>query len=322
MNANSQVRSTDLLRSHPLVGYALGLVATGAATAAVAMLEAHAGLREPGMVYLPAVLVTAVAAGLGPSLLASIASFAAYDWFFTVPYRRLTMDDPQDIVSVFVFLLVAVLTSHLMSRVRQEGAAALEREARTSALYAFTRELAAAVRLDDLLAIVVRHVGERFGADAVVLMPADGGLVARAAFPPGADVPDHELDAASVAWSQGRSAPLAILSAAGGRWIHVSLGTIRGEVAILAMKLRGEPRLPADDERLLDAFTQQAGVAIERCLADPAHAAPSPEAVTSATTMARLRALEQRIDRMHQDLTGMKGLAHEIVEASRRSSAA
>lgn len=295
---------------------ALALVGVGAAVAA--LLEAHAGLREPAMIFLTSVLVTAVLAGLGPSLLAAATSVLAYDFFFTEPFHTFKVDDPQDIVSIVVFLVVAVLASNLTARIRDQADAAIDREARTAALYAFTRELAAAVRVDDLLAIVVRHVGERFRGDAILLLPEGATLKARAAYPPGASVPDGELEAASFAWAEGRSAPSAILTAAGGSWVHISLGTIRGEIAILSLHVRGAAAFVAGDERLLDAFTQLAGVALERCLAVAGVAADPADGAEGPGMVARAQALEQRIERMSQELLGMKAAAHDLLEASRR----
>jgi K+-sensing histidine kinase KdpD len=60
-----------------------------------------------------------------------------------------------------------VLTSHLTSRVRDQADAARRRERRTAALYAFAREIAAAAAVEDLLRVVVEHIGRQFRAQAV-----------------------------------------------------------------------------------------------------------------------------------------------------------
>src|SRR5262249_57556769 len=125
-----------------------GLVAKG--------LQIGFGLPDPALVFLAGVLSTAVLAGLGPSIVASVASLLVYDFFFVAPVYTFTVTKPQDVLSLFVFLVVAVLTSNLMARIRDQAEAARRREARTDALYAFSRLIAGTVGLDDLLAAAAR----------------------------------------------------------------------------------------------------------------------------------------------------------------------
>ncbi len=131
-----------------------GLVAKG--------LEQTVGLDDPALVFLAGVLLVAVVAGLGPSVVASFVSLLIYDFFFVDPRFTLTVTKPQDVLSLLVFLLVAILTSQLTARARAQAALARHRETHTAAQYAFARRIAAAVGLDDLLPIVVRHLAALF----------------------------------------------------------------------------------------------------------------------------------------------------------------
>jgi two-component system sensor histidine kinase KdpD len=269
-----------------VVRFLLAVANVSLAATAAAIIEHQTGLREPALILLLGVLATAVLAGLGPSLAAVVLSVLAYDFFFTVPVHTFTIHDPKDVVSVVVFLIVAVLTSHLMTLVRDLASEASARETRTAALYRFTREAAAAVRPGELLAIVARHFGERFEADAIVMLAEGGKLTPCAAWPPGATVPPAEIEGASFAWAEGRSGTAAMRTAAGSRWAHLSLGTIRGEVAVVSLGLHRIVDLSPEDERLMDAFAQQAGVAIERVrlvdVLDKARVAAETERLRSA----------------------------------------
>ncbi len=73
------------------------------------------------MVFLTGVLLTAVVAGLGPSILAAILSLLVYDFFFVDPLYTFTVTKPQDVLSLIVFLIVAVLTSQLTARARDQA---------------------------------------------------------------------------------------------------------------------------------------------------------------------------------------------------------
>src|SRR5439155_8177439 len=121
-------------------------------------LQVFVALPDPAMVFLTGVLFTAVLCGLGPSIVAAVASVLVYNFFFVDPIYTFRVTKPQDLISLVVFLMVAVLTSNLMARIRDQADTARRREARTKALYEFSRQLAAAVGIDDLLPAVVRHV--------------------------------------------------------------------------------------------------------------------------------------------------------------------
>ena len=96
-----------------LGSYALAGGLVGAAGFVAAGLMALLPLADPGMVFLAAVLLTAVLAGLGPSILAAVLGLLVYDFLFVDPRFTLTVAKPQDILSMFMFLVVAVLTSEL-----------------------------------------------------------------------------------------------------------------------------------------------------------------------------------------------------------------
>ena len=72
-------------------------------------------------------------------------------------------------------LIVGLVTSGLAARIRMQAEAARQREQRTAALYAMSRELASTRGLDELLTIAVRHISEVFRSQIVVLLPGAGG---------------------------------------------------------------------------------------------------------------------------------------------------
>src|SRR6266513_2934812 len=188
-------RPTARLGSYALAG---GLVGTAGLVAAGLM--ALLPLADPGMVFLAAVLLTAVLAGLGPSILAAVLGLLVYDFLFVDPRFTLTVAKPQDILSMFMFLVVAVLTSELTARVRDQAEAARRREERTAALYAFAREIAGSADLDDLVRVILDHVARLFGTAAALPLPDAGRLVLRAIRPPGTALADTERATATWVW--------------------------------------------------------------------------------------------------------------------------
>ena len=237
------IESEARARRRHVKEYVTALVFVLAAGAIAKALQFLFALPDPAMVFLAGVLLTAVLCGLGPSVLAALASTVVYDVFFVEPLYTFSVGKPQDVLSLLVFLVVAVLTSNLMTRVRDQAEAARRREAHTAALYEFSRHLAAARGIDELLAAIVRHVGEELGTTAVISMPDGGRPTVRAAHPAGTPRPEP----------------------ASG-WIHVPLGTPRGALGVLSVD---RPEAAAPERReLLEAFAREAALAIERTRVD------------------------------------------------------
>jgi len=112
------------------------------ATAVVAILRAVADVPNASIVYLAAVMATAIAAGAPGAVVATVASILLYDWFFTVPYYTLTISQPSEWLNAVLLLGVGLIVGQLaaLQRTRAEDARAREREAR--ALFRVGRELA------------------------------------------------------------------------------------------------------------------------------------------------------------------------------------
>ena len=248
-------------------GYLLALATTAAAGIIAEGLELAVGLDDPAMVFLAGVLFVAVLAGLGPSITASFLSLVVYDFFFVDPPFTLTVTKPRDVLSLLVFLLVAILTSQLTARARAQAALARHREQHTAALYAFARQIAGAVGLDDLLPTVVRQLGALFESQAVVLTQDTGRLGVRATEPPDLTVGDTELAAAAWVWDHDEAAGRGTQTLPSGEWTYIPVKSARGMVGVLG--LRPPPSgLSLDQRQLLDAFADQVAIAIERTRID------------------------------------------------------
>jgi two-component system, OmpR family, sensor histidine kinase KdpD len=257
----------------PISRHALGLLFAVAAVATAGLV--NAGLMavlpfsDPGMFFLVAVLLTAVYAGLWSSIAASVLSVLAYDFFFVEPLYTFTIARTQHAVEMAVFLLVAILSSELTGRAREQAAASRRREARTAALYDFVREVAGTADADTLLRGIAEHVAHAFSAQVVLLLPEGDHLRARAADPPGAALAAAERATAQWAFSHREPAGQGTDTLPGSDWLHVPLVTVRGCVGVLALHGdRPDAFLPLDQRNLLEALAGQAAVAIERTRID------------------------------------------------------
>ena len=166
-------------------------------------------------------------------------------------------------------LLTSLVISHLTSSLRREADLAQRRERRTGVMYAMARDLAAALSVEQIVAIGSRHVSDVFGARAAILLPDADGRVRRAE---GGDDPQTALDAKRLdldvgQWAYDRQQRAgrgsAALPAAAAHYVPLT-GPMRtrGVLAVLARDER-EFQSPAQ-QQLLDAFAAQIALALER----------------------------------------------------------
>jgi two-component system, OmpR family, sensor histidine kinase KdpD len=264
------------------------------------------------LLYVTAVLVTAVAFGLIPSLLAALISVLALDFFFLQPLYSLSVARPEDVISLLFFSIVAVVTSGLASRLREQMLLARSRAKTTADLYAFSRKLAGIVTLDDLLATTADQVGSMLGASVVMLIAEGEQLTPRARHPPDARIDESEIEAVRSAWENKRPVGREPLAVPASSWLFIPLSTARGAVGVLAATRSpsGSPITP-DDQRLLNALAELAGVAIERQFLaeeiDQARLVSESEQLRSALLTSIAHDLKTPVTAVLGALSGLRG---------------
>jgi len=73
------------------------------------------------LIYLLIVVVVASRSGFRPALLASILAFLAWNYFLIPPYHTFMVNDPKDIISLFVFLLVGIIIGLQTAKLKELG---------------------------------------------------------------------------------------------------------------------------------------------------------------------------------------------------------
>ena len=130
---------------------AMSLTLVGAATLGLLLIGRFFPANLATIVYLIPVMVAASRWGTWPAIVAAIASAAAADFFFFPPYYSFRLDDTQAAIDLSLFLLVALVSGDLASRLRRETQALRRREDELQYLYGFSRRLAACHTVTDLV---------------------------------------------------------------------------------------------------------------------------------------------------------------------------
>ncbi|WP_406620457.1 DUF4118 domain-containing protein [Pengzhenrongella sicca] len=213
---------------------ALGWVAALAAPAALtAVLQGvDAGLTTDVLLFLALTVAVSLVAGLWPSILTAVLGFAAVNYFFTHPKGQFTIADPENLVALIVFVLVAIAVASVVDLAARRTAQAFRARAEASAMAAVSRSVLTG---EDTTQAVVSRLRETFALAAVSLLERDAGR-----------------------------GPWRVL-ATDGPEPAVEPGDAQTVVTIdesRVLALRGRV-LPASDRRVLEAFAVQASVVLE-----------------------------------------------------------
>jgi two-component system sensor histidine kinase KdpD len=222
-------------------------------------------VQSISLVFLMAVLASAIAYGLWPSLFACLASVLAYNFFFLPPLYTFTIADPENVVALFFFAVVAVIASNLAARMRAQAVAARQRAKTTEDLYLFSRKLAGVVTLDELLWAAAYQIALMLKVRVVLLLPEGESIVVRAGYPPEDLLDEADLAAAKWCWQNNRPAGRDADTLPGTRRLFLPIRTGRGAVGVVGIDNdEPGPLLTPDQRRLLDALSDQTALAIER----------------------------------------------------------
>ncbi|MCL5256532.1 MAG: ATP-binding protein [Chloroflexi bacterium] len=287
MAISVRTRVSAVIRSAWL-GYLFGSVSVAVTSVLIGLIHAYTSVPNISMLYLVAVLVTAIVFGSRPAVAASLIAFLTFNWFFVAPLHTFLVAQPAEIVALALFLITAIATGELASAQRSRALEARQREREASVMYDVARLLN-----QDSIDLALRTVAERLLEElnlAAVSIRLRGGKEAAGA----ADVGDPS--AQQMIYS-GRRDRMELLRDAGkptgagcashGRWVHImpphgSRGKREPadhrlhEVPVRAheerlgdlflVQRRGAAEFTEAEDRLLMAVATQLGAAVERII--------------------------------------------------------
>ncbi len=154
-----------------LPDYEVGLIHIALATILCFLMYPYFDLPNLIMVYLLAVLVTAVQCGRGPAILNALLAVLAFDFCFVPPRWSFTVEDAKYVVTFVVMFVVAVVIGHSTSLIKRQAEAARLQERQTATLHALSRQLAGSRGIETILQVAVQHVSSTFHCEVVALLP-------------------------------------------------------------------------------------------------------------------------------------------------------
>ena len=121
--------------------YAGTVLVVAGCTAIAAVMQRRFDPANLTMIYLLGVVVSAIAFGRGPAVLAAVLSVAVFDFMFVPPRFDFGVSDTQYLVTFGVMLIVAIVIGSLTASLREQRAWTLYREQRAVELHRMAREL-------------------------------------------------------------------------------------------------------------------------------------------------------------------------------------
>ncbi|HTC94216.1 MAG TPA: DUF4118 domain-containing protein [Terriglobales bacterium] len=131
------------------------------------------------LTFLVAVLAVSAAWGLRYAVFVSIVATLAFNYFFLEPVGKFTIDDPQNWVALFAFLLTAVIASELSARVRRQADEANQRRREVEKLYSFSQQLLVTDNVLELLNEIPHHIVATFGVSAAAVYVSERDKIYR-----------------------------------------------------------------------------------------------------------------------------------------------
>jgi two-component system, OmpR family, sensor histidine kinase KdpD len=121
-----------------------------------------------GLLFLISIL--AIFYSTGPILLAASMSAIIWDYFFIPPPFTMHINDPEDVLILIMFFLIALLNGVLTSRIRSQEKKIRIREERTNALYTLARELTTANGLEEVTKIASNYIQKYFKLESLIIL--------------------------------------------------------------------------------------------------------------------------------------------------------
>nr|WP_255587040.1 sensor histidine kinase KdpD [Hephaestia mangrovi] len=293
--------------------YAVALALTAFVTLIGTALFSAGNITNVGLLFLLPVMIVATRYGMRLGVITGLVSSLAYNFFFIPPTHTFTIQDPQNILTVLVLLGVAVTSSQLAARVRDQALLAQESAAQNSALAGFARQLTAISKRDELGQLLCAEIGRLLDAHAVLLFPENGELEVIAAVPPEDRLAAIEQAAARWAYENNRPAGRSSETLTASEWLFHPLSAGGHARAVMGLARPDAGAIRSDQLPLLLSLLDQAALALERIELEA-----EMTSVTQLKERDRLRAalLSSVSHDLRTPLTTILGTLGEIAPAS------
>jgi two-component system, OmpR family, sensor histidine kinase KdpD len=222
------------------------------------------------MAYLIGIVSVALRYGRWPSVLMTVLSALAINFFFIEPYYSFKIFQEQHFITLVVLLLTGMIIGMQTARLRMQAISSRRREKNTSTLFAMSRELTAGRGKIPLAQIASQHMSEVMDSDVFIWLPDNKGqlqtVVAETDTETGGMDPVREESVANWTFSHNQNAGLGTDTMPSAKALYVPMEGSSGVVGVIGVMPRDvSPHgYGTDRVELLEALANITASALER----------------------------------------------------------
>ncbi|MDB6028943.1 MAG: kdpD [Verrucomicrobiales bacterium] len=266
VNPEKHQNSKGLRFHRPLViswrSYLLTVSVIGLVTYANHVFSPAIGYRAVALNYLLSIVLLAFFVGRGPMLFAATISALVWNYLFLPPRFTFSISHFEDAMMFGMYFVLAIVLGQLIARIRIQEKAERRREEQSTALYLLTRDLAEASSLDDVVQKFLQHVQDIFKGEAALILGESSKTLSKQPHPTSKlQLSEHEMNTATWVFTQRQTQGPFTDTA---KVSFLPLTTAKEKIGVLAIKLNQSVANVMDYQNLLEAFTRQAALVIDR----------------------------------------------------------
>jgi two-component system sensor histidine kinase KdpD len=237
MTARLPARLHHVVVFHP---YFWSLIIVATVTALLWLVQHSISEANIALFYLVVVLLCAATAGRGPAVIAAVASFLTFKFFFVEPVLTYTIDNITDPWQLFSFVAAALIAGAITLYAREQAAMARQQAREIAILYELSQSISTELDFERIAPMIVETTRRLLACPAcqLLLRDIDGNF---------------EVFVAQGVWPDQRESVTATLRAG-----EQTLGDLRVALAPQQTSLNG------NQQQLLETLANQAALALER----------------------------------------------------------
>ena len=241
---------------------AIGLVLA----ATVISYPLHLGIEPANlvMIFLAAVVLSAIYGGRGPAFMASVLSVLVFDFFMIEPKLSFSISDTQYLITLLGFFIVSLVISNLVATIRVQVEESQRRESRTNALYNLSRGLATTLDASNMYMAIIEQVHQAFHKESAIYIQSDGKIRLEKKST-GYQLESGWEEVGEWVVSNNQPAGFGTHTFARGTTYFHPLATASSVIGILAVQFPYKEKwISTEKKQLLEAYAAMAALAIEK----------------------------------------------------------
>ncbi len=210
------------------------------------------------LMYLLGVLVVASQTpGYIYGISASVIGVLLFNYFFTAPRLSLSVNDPQYLVTFFVMLMVAIVTSTLTARAKQQAELSALRENRANMLYQISQSMLKTKGVQDIYPVIIGQLENLFSFPVCLYFPDDKRTLVR--------IPKQEDGAGgNILEERERADRVFRTGTSGETGCYVPVIGQSRILGVIVVACPGDVLMNEEQKTLLEAVAAQVALAVER----------------------------------------------------------